>query len=116
LGFAVDYPITYSRMLGSLGKSLSHFKKGFTMAKKKKATTKKKTATKKAGKGKKICPKCQKAIGVRTAQCACGHTFPKTKTKKKGSRTKGLHAILEAKRAELQEQIDAINTVLGSPF
>ena len=63
------------------------------MAKKKKKKTSKKVAKKKkasgkSGRGKKSCPKCGKKLGVRSAECSCGHKFSTaTKKKKKTKKT-----------------------------
>ena len=80
-------------------------------------TAKKKTAT--AGKGKKMCPKCNAVLGARTQQCECGHKF-KSKTKKPATKRRksqtatGIVGQLQVEQKRLQGQLEAIETALGS--
>lgn len=57
-----------------------------------------KTFTKR-GRGKKQCPKCRVIVGVRNAECICGHTFV--------AKSKTVEKIIDS------EVYDAINLVAG---
>jgi hypothetical protein len=100
----------------------------------KKTTTPKKSDAASPGRGKKQCPACNALVGARSAVCpTCGYDF-KTSAKKKRvtkkrktgakktataraggvkKKTGSLDAELKKKKADLQKQIDAIDTLLG---
>jgi hypothetical protein len=90
------------------------------------------------GRGKKQCPGCNEVVGARSATCpTCGYDFKKSATKKSATKKRvtkkktgakkaatvkaggvkskrgTLDSQLRQKKADLEKQIEAIDTLLG---